>query len=226
MPSESRSGHDGWGNARIVSVSLFAQNIQRPERLLRYGVAGRPVADHALPDGIFQNSLRNQNVFPELLRGHAVNEPVVVAVAGDFMAPAFDFPDQRPVSLTDPPRQKKVALTPCFPFAASRCRGPCECCARSSTRSSPLLFRHHRLERGDHVVVLEVDGQGVGDRVGHVYSVYSVGLVLSMSIPLFLDGAYYSHFTLVLEEFDFLVCTARRKKPFDQFLLSFPDFKH
>ena len=48
----------------------------------------------------------------------------------------------------------------------------------------PILTFGHRLECGDHVVVFEVDGKGVGDGVSHVCSVLYVYFSLSKCISV------------------------------------------
>jgi hypothetical protein len=82
------------------------------------------------------------------------------------MAPPFDFTDEMRVSLADPPQTEECGLDAMVAICVIEdVENPVRVALDPRFVLPPMFFPDYGLERRDHVVVFEVDGQRVGDGV-------------------------------------------------------------
>jgi len=124
---------------------------------------------------------------------------VVVPVAGDFMAPSSDFPDESPVFLADPPQTEEGG----FDAMVSNCciedvENPVRVALDPRLMQLPVFFRYHRLEGGDHVVVFEVDGKNINNPwfhftlklIFHVLHIHFTNVIIFHRFVTFLPSGF------------------------------------
>src|SRR5688500_6286914 len=73
-------------NAGVVSKSFFDQNIQRPERPGRYGVARRPVSNDCGATRILDDPLGATRILAEGRLRKIVNKAMRISMGRDFVA--------------------------------------------------------------------------------------------------------------------------------------------
>ena len=147
---------------RIVRVSLFDEDIERPQRAGRNRIAGRAISDHPAPGRIFENRLRASYIVAKRSVGLVVDEPMRVAVRRNLMAPAGDCLDEFPMPLADPPENEEGAVD--FEFV-EQIEQPLRVPYHAALHRAPLRPRHDSVEDTDVEVVLDVDAHRIDDHV-------------------------------------------------------------
>src|SRR5262249_49729022 len=97
-------------DARIVEKSLFAENVQGPERPRGDRPAGRAISYHPHSGRLLDCVPRPQQVIAESLRGELVNRMVPETVARQLMPPRVNFAHQLGKFLRYPAQGKKRTL--------------------------------------------------------------------------------------------------------------------
>ena len=151
-------------DGRVVEQADLRQDIKCPGRLLDKAERGRPVPNDRSAAGLLEGVLALAHVFPERFRGHDVNAAVVPTVARHLMSRLVDGANQLGVIMgdlaDDEERGRDVPLRELL-------EDPTYHPAHASVVI--VLQRGCHLQTGrrlDAVVLLDVEAENGGDRVG------------------------------------------------------------
>src|SRR5215469_659937 len=97
-------------DARVMSETAGSQNLQGPERILRNGIAGRPVTGRRHPAGIFDGRHGALGVSAEFRRGHLVNRAVCITVTADFVTGGPNGPSGAALMFGHPTQNEESGL--------------------------------------------------------------------------------------------------------------------
>ena len=152
-------GEDGG----VVMEAEIDQHIERPQRGARHREARRPVTLHRLPDDVFETPLGPRGLVAKLLRRLPIDQLVREAVTGDLVTGFRDASHQPGGTLGHPPEHEERA-----PYAvlSEQHEQPLGVGLDPGLVLIPALPWNRRRQRGDVVVVLDVDRKGVDPPLG------------------------------------------------------------
>ncbi len=145
-------------NAAVVRETLLGQDVECPQGAFDDRKTGRSVSGHSDPAGVVNSIDRGGDIGRELLGGEVIDQPVPVAVRGDFMSSLGDAADERGEAFSDPAEYEK-----CRSDAAvvKQSEQPVGVCFDPALVLIPVVSGNTMLERGDLVIVFDVDRQGM-----------------------------------------------------------------
>ena len=147
-------------DTRIVPKTQLLQDVQRPERFLGDGVGWRPVAEDRATAHFFENRLGLVGILAEFLSGKVVDPAVEIAVAANHVAAIGDIPDQLRIPFRDPAHDKKGGLDA---MGSEELQDLTGVSLDPAFLPMPILRLDNSLEGRDMVVVLNINGEVVGD---------------------------------------------------------------
>ena len=89
-------------DAGVVPEPLFPQDLQRPERFFRNGIARCPVSDNRFSREGLQYLFRFPDFLPECLPRLLIDQFVRVAMTGDLVALGLDTFDEGGEAIGEP----------------------------------------------------------------------------------------------------------------------------
>ena len=149
-------------DARAVAVARTRQAIEGPQIGCADGKAGRSVASHGAPAHILQKVFGAFDISSEVCLIEVRGTLMAVAVAGDFVTLVRNSADQLGVTLSDPAEREErgLGLVP-----IKHRKNAIDVAFDPAFTTIPIAARDVGREGGHLKVVLDVDRQGVANRV-------------------------------------------------------------
>ena len=104
--------------------------------------------------------MRPARIRPEFLRGHIIDEAMLITVAADLMPASGDLPDQIRVPLGKPSQDKESGLDPVF---VQQVKDPHRAYVNPALEAAPIPRTDSIGERGYHEVILHIHREYVRD---------------------------------------------------------------
>ena len=148
-------------DARIVAESQVEEDVRRPCGAPGEGERRRAIAEDRVADDVLERLLRALHVVAKLLARLLVDDAVSVPVGRHLVARGGDATHDRRMALGVPRQHEKRAVTPRLgEQREDRVRVPLD----ARLVAIPIGERDHRVEIGDLIPVLDVDGKSVHRR--------------------------------------------------------------
>src|ERR1700732_1600966 len=132
--------------------------MERPERSARHREARRAVAEHLFSDEVFETAFGARGLGTKLLRRLPIDQLVREAVTGDLVTGFRDAPHQPGGTLGHPPEHEERAP---YALLSEQREQPLRIGFHPGLALIPGLAWNRGRQRGDVVVVLDVDREGV-----------------------------------------------------------------
>jgi hypothetical protein len=143
-------------NARVILKPEFLQDIERPQRPLRYRIAWSTVPEYPLSGRLFQYIFGALRVLAKLIGRQTIDEPVPVGVTCKFMPAPDNLADQRRLPLGHPSKSEERSF---YAGLVEKIQNTERIRLYPARPAIPRLAAHYVRKRLDLKIVLNIDGQ-------------------------------------------------------------------